>query len=73
MSSNDFIEIDRQKFTVRYKDADRGFLLDGKTHKAKSLEEAINIADKIIEDYGGIEYGIWFVGKKEEDNMLTTR
>lgn len=61
MSANNYILVDRDKLKVSMRDADSGVAM-GKILKAKSLEEAIDIAQS-IQDGSIVEYGIIFKGK----------
>ena len=58
MSANNMITINKKSFVVKEVDAETGYgIVLG---KAKSLEEAIEVAQKEIEK-GNVEYGIHFV------------
>jgi len=62
MSANNFILIDRESLAVTLRDADGGTLIE-KIGKAKTLEEAIDIAQEYLETEI-VEYGIHFTSKK---------
>jgi hypothetical protein len=74
MSANDVIYIDRSNFKVYYQGCadnnDKGNLIG----KGKTLDEAIDIAQKYLGDGYTPEYGINFIGKtkspKLHDNPL---
>ena len=73
MSSDNAIVINRNNFRVNYCLGDYSeFIGQGKT-----LDEAIDIAQKKVDDCGGmVEYGITFIGKGKKvklvDNPLVT-
>lgn len=60
MSANNTITINKKTFVVKNVDAETGY--GDVVGKAKSLEEAIEVAEKEMED-GEVEYGIHFVKK----------
>lgn len=64
MSANNFILIDRKTLTVTLRDADSETILE-KIGKAKTLEEAIDIAQE-YQETEIVEYGIHFTRKKKE-------
>lgn len=58
MSANNLITINKKTYVVKEVDAETGY---GRVlGKAKSLEEAIEIAEKVM-DEEDIEYGIRFI------------
>lgn len=62
ISANNIIYIDRDNFKVYYQgtaDNDDMGSLEG---QGKTIEEAIDIAQNLIEEYGEVEYGIKFIG-----------
>lgn len=63
MSANNFIQIDRNSFEVSLRDADTNALLE-KIGKAKTLEEAIDMAEE-YQEKEIVEYGIHFTGKSK--------
>lgn len=67
MSANNIIYIDRDTFEVFYQGCADNSGVGEKIGKGKSLEEAVDIAQKEIEELEGhFEYGIWFIKKKGE-------
>ncbi len=64
MSANNYILVDRKKLEVSMRDADSDIVM-GKTIKAKTLVEAIDIAQSLYEG-NIVEYGIIFKGKKSK-------
>lgn len=70
MSANNMIIINRKTYVVKEVDAETryGIVLG----KAKSLEEAIEIAEKEMEK-GNVEYGINFVKGKGKVGILRSR
>ena len=64
MSANNFILIDRKSLEVSLRDADTNAILV-KIGKAKTLEEAIDLAQE-YQEREIVEYGIHFTGKSEQ-------
>lgn len=60
MSANNLITIHKKTFVVKDVDAETGY--GSIVGKAKNLEEAIEIAEKRMQE-GYVEYGIHFVEK----------
>ena len=60
MSANNYISIDKKTFKVEMRDADTEAIFDSET--GENLEDAIRIAQNMVEDTGEVEYGIWFKG-----------
>ena len=63
MSANNFILIDRKSLEVSLRDADTNAILV-KIGKAKTLEEAIDLAQE-YQEREIVEYGIHFTGKSK--------
>ena len=61
MSANNYILVDRKKFSVSLRDADTAKLVD-KIGKGKALENAVDIAMK-YQEAELVEYGIRFTKK----------
>ena len=69
MSADNYIEINRDTFEVVMRDVDTDVAL-GKTWKAKTLEKAVDIAEKIEKGLWKeniwLEYGIRFVREEKK-------
>lgn len=63
MSANNYLKIDRKKFKVSDCDVETGS--EFKIGQGKSLDEAINIAQKYKEE-NIVEYGIQFTDKQNK-------
>ena len=61
MSANNMITVNKKTFVVMNVDAETGY--GSEVGKGKNLEEAIEIAEKEIEEEE-VEYGIYFVKAK---------
>ena len=61
MSANNVIYINRQTFEVYHQHCDDNADYGEKIGKGKNREEAVNIAQKELEEYGEVEYGIRFL------------
>jgi hypothetical protein len=71
MSANNFILIDRKSLEVSLRDADTNALLV-KIGKAKTLEEAIDLAQE-YQEREIVEYGIHFTGKVNKNKTYGTK
>lgn len=61
MSANNMITINKKTYVVKEVDAETGY--GNVLGKGKSLEDAIDIAEKTMEEEY-VEYGIHFVGNR---------
>lgn len=65
MSANNIIFIDRKNFKVYYQGTADNDDLGSLEGQGKTIEEAIDIAQKIIEECGEVEYGIKFISSRK--------
>ena len=66
MSANNIIYINRDTFEVFYQPCADNMGYGNKVSKGKDLDEAVDIAQRIIDECEGqVEYGIWFVRNKK--------
>lgn len=65
MSANNIIYINRKNYKVYYRGCVDNEGLGELVGRGKTLEEAVDIAQKEIDDCDGmVEYGVWFIGGK---------
>ena len=65
ISANNIIYIDRDNFKVYYQGTADNDDLGSLEGQGKTIEEAIDIAQNIVEEYGEVEYGINFISSRK--------
>lgn len=70
MSANNIIYISRDNFKVYYQGCADNDDLGSLEGQGKTIEEAVDIADDILEEVGEVEYGIKFIGKSRNNHAI---